>query len=177
MQFVIKIVIILSPLQIFGQKDVPEEAKQKMEAMEVVFLDPVDSKYSIHLQKKHEELLEYDFQVKFKDQEVLVRLLPEEDPESITHFPHLEFQRLLTHIATNDPEPNIYVYDVPKTEGVDWEIEARFTPKRSLSSREYGTLKVLYKEERGIIAIIYLDKRLQARFEPIVTFQKQVLEH
>lgn len=171
MNIFIKIIIFLIPLQVFCQKDIPGDAIHKMEAMEVDFLDPVDAKYSIQLQKKNEKLLTYDFKVKFKEQEILVRLLPEQDPESITHFPHLEFQRLLTHIATNDPEPNIYVYDVPRKEGVDWEIEARFTPKKKLSSREYGTLKMYYKEGRGIIAVIYLDKRLQARFEPIVGFK------
>ena len=173
MKYIFIIFIIFLANNIDSQQVLPEEVVKKMEIMEVDFIDPVDSKYSINAPKKKKRekpLQDYDFEVRKKDRVVWVRLFPE-DEKSLINYPHLEFHRLLTHIASNEGESNIYIYDVPRDKGVDWMSEARFTPKDNLTDYEFGTAKVYYKEGHGMILVIYFDKKIQARFEPYVGFR------
>ena len=172
MKHIFLLIILFCLLNTYAQQELSSEILQKMETMEVRFIDPVDSDYKIELprkKKRKKELVDYDFKVRTDDRVVWIRLM-EEDERSLIQYPHLEFHRLLTHLATNEGESNIMVYDVPRDKGVDWMSEARFTPKKGLSEYQYGTAKVYYKEGRGMIVVLYFDKKLQARFEPYVGF-------
>ena len=111
----------------------------------------------------------YDYSIHLDDRVVWVKLI-EETETSLIRFPHLEFHRLLTHLASNEGESNIYIYDIPQEDGVDWMSEARFTPKKKISKYKYGTSKVYYREGKGMIVLLYFDKEIQARFTPYAGF-------
>lgn len=158
---------------VLGQQDFNDEVLSKMEAIGIDFLEPLDTEYKIvHPKRKRgDQIFDYDFKVQLGDREILVRMI-QETPTSIISYPHLEFQRLMMHLASNEGDSNIYFYDIPKEEGVDWMSEARFTPKEKLSSKQYGTAKLYFKEGQGMIQVIYLDKELQTIFQPILGFKQ-----
>jgi hypothetical protein len=155
-----------------GQQEFNQEVVKKMEVLGVYFMEPLDTDYKISYpsKKRRDQIFDYDFKIQLDDREVLVRMI-EETSTSIISYPHLEFQRLMMHLASNEEGSNIYYYDIPKEEGVDWMSEARFTPKEKLSNRKYGTAKLYYKEGRGMIQVIYLDKKLQTLFQPLAVFK------
>lgn len=172
MKLILGLLIGLLPLTLNGQQEFAEETIEKMETMGVAFLEPIDIDYKLKVPKKkkrQDELYGYDFSVHLDDRVVWVKLI-EETETSLIRFPHLEFHRLLTHLASNEGESNIYIYDIPQEEGVDWMSEARFTPKKKISEYKYGTSKVYYREGKGMIVLLYFDKKIQARFTPYAGF-------
>jgi hypothetical protein len=172
MKLILGLLIGLLPLTLNGQQEFAEETIEKMETMGVAFLEPIDTEYKLKVprkKKRQDELYGYDFSVHLDDRVVWVKLI-EETETSLIRFPHLEFHRLLTHLASNEGESNIYIYDIPREEGVDWMSEARFTPKKKISKYKYGTSKVYYREGKGMIVLLYFDKTIQARFTPYAGF-------
>ena len=177
MRLLFLLIIITSTFSGWSQSYIKENIQTKMDEMGVTFLEPVDSKYEIkypNKRRKNKDLYTYDFRVEKDGRTALIKLIKENNAKAFIRFPHLEFHRLLTLIASNESESTIYIYDVPEDEGVDWMSEARFTPKDKLSENEYGTAKVYYKKGVGMIQVIYLDRRIQAGFEPFVSFNEGI---
>ena len=152
----------------------PADMQDKMQQMGISFLEPVDTKYSVVPPLRENDLFAADAWIKNGNQDIWVQLIPEGDGSEKDLLPHLEFQRLMIHLAKNEGESLIYYYDIPPDEGVDWMSEARFTPKDTLSLKPYGTANIAYKEGVGTLIVLYFDTELQTRFEPYFTFSSRL---
>ena len=172
MKHILVFLFLLAGVFTKAQTTFAEETLYKMEEMGVGFLAPLDQKYKVVVPKKKKRQDEYyghDYEVHMDDRVVWVKLL-NEDEQSLIQYPHLEFHRILTHLATNEGNSYIYMYDVPLEEGVDWMSEARFTPKSKVSKFKYATAKGYYRSGKGMILLLYFDKDMITRFTPVAGF-------
>lgn len=146
------------------------EVAEFLEEMNLIILNPVESRLDILSPEKEEiEWSRCQFKMRYKDTEILALLIPA--TYMTQRLPHLEFSGLLNHLAVNDEEEHIFVYTITGDPHLDWESEARFVPKSQWSHRKYALMRGFFKEDQGLVILIYLSDRLQVDVEPLLAFR------
>ncbi|HMQ08270.1 MAG TPA: hypothetical protein PKC30_13290 [Saprospiraceae bacterium] len=163
--------LLLTVMKLQSQTSVSlHEAVEFIEEMNLIILNPVESRLEILTPEKEEiEWSRCQFKMRYKDTEILALLLP--STYMIQRLPHLEFSGLLNHLAVNDEEEHIFVYTITGDPHLDWESEARFVPKSQWSRKKYALMRGFFKEDQGLVILIYLSDRLQVDVEPLLAFR------
>lgn len=154
----------------YSQIMLPAGSYNKMEALALELVYPVDQSHELKLKRyNRNSYAKEDFALFYGDTDVLVFLYPFETMKF--DFPHLEFNRVITHLASNAPDDHIFVYSLPGYEGVDWAGEARFKAKDNVSSKRFATAQGYFREQQGMYIVVYLDSKLKTSFNKVMAFK------
>ena len=142
---------------------------QMLEEMNVTMLAPLESSFQIVAPEKNEtQWSKSKFKIRHNQVDVLVHLIPSSDMREL--FPHIEFSRMLNHITVNDEDEHTFVYSIICDDTVDWQAEARFVPKVQLSKKSHGLLRAFFRENSGMVILIYLSDHILLDPEPLLAF-------
>jgi hypothetical protein len=154
---------------VFSQQKIPLAIQQKMEEMGVQLLYPIEQKSEISFKKvKKNSYAGEDLRIKKGNEEIMIFFYPRNKMKM--DFPHLEFNRLLTHLASNKEEDRVFIYKLPESGVIDWQGEARFITKRKVSNNRYAIAYGSFLAEKGLVIAIHMHKNLQADYDHIFTF-------
>ncbi len=98
-----------------------------------------------------------DYQLVVRDDSLEFRVLVLEDPIQAI-YPHIEFQRTLTHVASNGVMDSIHIeqHITSRPQPYDWSVRAAFRPKEDFSTMSQARLWAQYKENKALVLIIAL---------------------
>lgn len=147
----------------FSQKiDYSATFLEKLAAVGAEFSAPLDSDYkNIHILK--EAFQPYDFAIKSRKEKLEIRYYIEElEAENPSFFhPHMRFTRFLMNLAANTENAILAVHDIEESDlqdefQADWGKVAFFQPKEGFMAAAHCKLLCLYKENRGMIYVLFL---------------------
>jgi|GEM_PF-4027737 len=101
-----------------------------------------------------DEYLQYKLVI--ADSDIEFRVVIEKEPVP-TIWPHLEYSRILTHIASNSLG-GAYILSTLSGASAhsDWHMSAEFEPKETFSIKSHGKVWSYFKEDHALITIIAL---------------------
>jgi hypothetical protein len=162
-----------------------QQFTDKLEALDLYFYEPTDNWLHL-LPVKKDSIFNYDLMLISEENDVDVRIILntiDEKPD-LLKFPHVEFTRILTNVATNDPEADILVSQlsgatIKDAFNADWALMADFIPKKWLSLLAFGRLYSLYKDDKGIASIIILtdSEDIDAIYTRLISFKPEDIDH
>jgi hypothetical protein len=140
-----------------------------MEALKAEIIFPTDQGQELKLRKKNNRsFAKEELMLSYGKSDIMIFLYPFESMKF--DFPHLEFNRVITHLASNAPEDHIFIYSLPESEIIDWAGEARFKVKDRISSKNFGTAQGYFRDKKGMYIVVYLDSKLQTEFQKVIEF-------
>ncbi len=153
---------VISSIAFTQKVEYSEAFLAKLEAIGAQIATPLDSDYKdVNVWK--EAFQPYDFAMKSRKEKLEIRYFIEEfDEQKPTFFhPHLRFTRFLMNLAGNEENSILSVHDMETTDlqeefQADWGKVAFFHPKKSFSPASHCKLLCLYKENQGIIYVLFL---------------------
>jgi hypothetical protein len=141
--------------------ELSEGFAQKLAAASMEWVVPLDSDYKdIHVLEN--DLQSYDFAIRSKKEKLEIRYIiqPYQENDLTAHIPHIQFIRMLTHLATNEQEAIIAIHDVSEEDlswfHADWGKSAFFKLKDGFSGFVECRLLSLYKEEKGMAHVLFV---------------------
>jgi hypothetical protein len=162
-----------------------QQFTDKLETLDLFFYEPTDNWLHL-LPVKKDSIFNYDLMLISEENDVDVRIILNtvaEKPD-LLKFPHVEFTRILSNVATNDPEADILVSQlsgdtIKDAFNADWALMADFMPKKWISHLPFGRLYSLYKEDKGIASIIILteSQNIDAIYTRLISFKPEDIDH
>lgn len=141
--------------------ELPGSLQEKLAAMQLELLLPVDSDYRL-LPARQDEFQPCDLALRSRSEKMEIRYLahPWQEGNTTSGFPQILAARTVTHVATNAPEAPIALLSLGAGDlqlfNADWGVEYVFTPKPEFSEHRIAKLLVLFKEQRGTLLVFYL---------------------
>lgn len=155
--------------EVWSQEEIPFDANQKLGVMGLEILSPVDSKDKLLYRKKSSNsFANEDLLLSRGNTDIMIFLYPFESMKF--DYPHFEFNRIITHLASNDPNDLIFSYSLPENPLVDWSGEVRFKVKGKVSSRNFATAQGFFRDKVGLYIVVYMDSKLQTDFQKVMDF-------
>lgn len=134
---------------------------QKLAAASMEWVTPLDTDYKdVYVLKN--DLQSYDFAIRSRKEKLEIRYIiqPYQENDLTAHIPHIQFVRMLTHLATNEQEAVIAIHDVSEEDlswfHADWGKSAFFKLKDGFSGFVECRLLSLYKEEKGMAHVLFV---------------------
>ncbi|NJK82545.1 MAG: hypothetical protein HC912_00725 [Saprospiraceae bacterium] len=93
---------------------------KKLTAASMEMVMPLDADYKdVYVLKN--DLQAYDFAIRSRKEQLEIRYLiqPYEENDLTVYVPHIQFIRMLTHLATNDQEAIIAIHELSEEE-LNW---------------------------------------------------------
>jgi len=156
--FILISLFSLLSISIHAQIKFSEDFFQKMEAMQMEFLQPLEASYK-KIKVKKNLILKYDSAIKAKkeDMEIRFALKPESVPNQ---FPHMQATSMTVSIATNEQDTKMVMHEMSKKDleeyDADWGLTAFFSPKDMFSEKKHCKMISLYKEGEGMAYVFFL---------------------
>ncbi len=151
-------ILIFFSVSINAQVKLSDDFQEKMETMQLEFLQPLEARYKKTRTKKN-IILKSDFAIKAKkaDMEIQFALKPEAIPNQ---FPHMQATSMAVSIATNEQDTKMVMHEMSKKDlteyNADWGLITFFTPKDLFSTKKHCKMLSLYKEGEGMVYVLFL---------------------
>ena len=159
----------------FAQMKIEKDFTQKMEVMNMTFVQPLEQSYK-RIKTKSNIILDADFTMKAKkaDMEIRFALFPE--GEKSFSFPHISVMSKAASVATNeDEDAPMVLHEMSKkdlaTYEADWGATVFFQPKELFTDKKHCKMLALYREGKGLAYVFYLFNEASEE----VDFQKYCL--
>ncbi|MEL6922948.1 MAG: hypothetical protein AAFO94_02795 [Bacteroidota bacterium] len=148
----------------FAQIDYPEAFVEKLDAGQLLFIEPVEGKYK-DIANFRNEYWNFDMSIKSKKEKVELRYAILTDTSyNGFNIPQIRMLQMLSNVATNDQIPVVAVHSIPQSEiehdySADWAALAYFTPKPTLSHRDQCKVLVLHRDDVATVFVfMFFDK-------------------